>query len=103
MAFPRQQPKAAQEQPRQEQPKEDRKPVKSWSFPSSGGFIEVSVWENQVQGDNGERVSHSVTFQRSYKQGSGWQHTKSVFAKDVPILLILLHKAFDWVFEQTQK
>jgi hypothetical protein len=97
MASQPQPPKPAPQQP------EERKPVQSWSYPSSGGYIEVSVWENQIQGDNGERVSHSVTFQRSYKQGQTWQHTKSVFARDIPILRFLLEKAFDWTFEEGQK
>jgi len=84
-------------------PKAERKPVRSWSLASSGGFIEVSVWANPIEGDVEGQVSYSVTFQRSYKQGRAWRHAKSVFAKDLPVLIALLQKAFDWVLEQNQK
>lgn len=74
--------------------KEKPQPVESFRYPSSGGTLEVSIWENLVEGKNGERVAHSVTIRRSYHDGKGWKESKSLFPQDLPVLVLALQEAF---------
>ena len=72
------------------------KPVESFAFPSSGGRIEVSVWENVQEGEDGGRVNYSVTLQRSYfdKGSEEWKRSKSLFPADIPVAVHALQQAY---------
>lgn len=63
---------------------QSNKPVKANRF----GAIEASIWEN-ASADG--RISHSVTFSRSYKDGDEWK-TSTSFRNEH---LLLLAKAAD--------
>ena len=81
-----------------QQQSEEKKarPVEIFKFPSSGGIIEVSVWENVQEGEDGERVNYSVTLQRSYfdKGSEEWKRSKSLFPADIPVAVHALQQAY---------
>ena len=61
------------------------------------GRLEVSVWENQIDTDDGEKTAFAVSFQRSYKDGKEWKRTQALRATDCLVLAHLLGQAFDWI------
>ena len=64
-------------------------------------FIEVSVWANEVQLQNKDKVElYAVSLQRSFKQGDNWEHTTTMRPQDLLPLSHLLTKAYDFISEQ---
>ena len=55
----------------------------------------MAIWQREVPGNNGSRMTHTCTFERSYKDASGnWQSTKSFFVADLPKLRLIIDKAY---------
>jgi len=64
----------------------------------------VSVWRNTHQGQDGERTVFSVSFHRSYKDDQGnWQQTETLFAGDIPPLVLGLQKAYDYILSRRRR
>lgn len=79
-------------------------PVVSFSARSSGGSLEVSVWENWIEVDGREVKTFAVSFQRSYKtEKDGWQKTRTLRTGDLLPASNLLTKAYDWINEQPRE
>ena len=92
------QPEAAQP----DRPKQ-KPAAKFGPYPAGSGFIEVSVWRNTHQGQDGERTVFSVSFHRSYKDDQGnWQQTKTLFPADIPPLVLGLQKAYDYILSRRE-
>src|SRR2546421_91794 len=82
---------------------EKKRPVFSMKLRSDRTtVIEVAVWADEVQYQEGPSIQPSITVQRSYKTDDGWknQDKPSFRQHDLPILFFLLEKAQAWVFEQ---
>lgn len=62
------------------------------------GKIKASIWENDTP--NGTR--HNVTVSRLYKDGEQWKDSQSFGRDDLPILMKVIDRAHDWIFEASQ-
>lgn len=83
---------------------ESKAPVASFGpYPTGSGLIEVSVWENVVTLEQGERLVYGVSFNRSYRDGDSWKQSKSLRAGDIPVLCHALSKAFDYIMEHQER
>ena len=70
-------------------------------YPAGSGLIEVSVWRNTHHSQDGERTVFSVSFHRSYKDDQGnWAKTKTLFAADIPPLLVGLNRAYEYILSR---
>ena len=73
-------------------------------YATGSGFVEVSVWKNTCQGQNGERTVYSVSFHRSYKDDANeWQKSQSLFTSDIPPLILGLNKAYEFILSRKQR
>lgn len=64
------------------------------------GGVTASVWSNE----NGEKVSYSTSFEKSYKDDKGeWQTSTSYFPSDLLALSKAADLAHTWVLEQYGK
>ena len=63
------------------------------------GGIKASVWENQRANDQGRVVTqHSVRFQKSYLDSNDeWKQSDYFYAADLPKLVLVAQKAFEFV------
>jgi hypothetical protein len=64
------------------------KPVKK----VSAHGVTVSVWENEGKNDS---KYHTVSIQRSYKDGDEWKNTETLRMNDVPAAVAALQKAYE--------
>lgn len=73
-------------------------PVQSWKVGApGGGFIEVAVWAKEVgQGDN-QFTAYSTSVNRSYNDNGEWKNTTSLRHEHIPIAVLLMQKAYEWV------
>lgn len=70
-------------------------PVKKFK----AGPISATIWENQVQNQQGQTVSFkSISFDRNYKDANGdWQKTNSLRMADLPRAILVLNKAYEFL------
>ena len=65
------------------------------------GGCTASVFENNVNGVNGNTTLRSVTLQRTYKAKDGnFQHTSSFKLNDIPKAVLALEKAYDYLLSE---
>ena len=81
------------------------KPVITFGpYATGSGFVEVSVWKNVHPGQNGDRTVYSVSFHRSYKDDANeWQKSQSLFASDIPPLILGLNKAYEFILSRKRE
>lgn len=60
------------------------------------GRIKAAIWENPVE----ERVRHSVTVQRLYKDGEAWKTSESFGRDDLPLVCKVLDQAHTWILDR---
>ena len=73
---------------------ENSKPVKSYKAAN----IEASVWENFVEQDGETKVRHSVKIQKQFRKSEGnYEKTAYFFRDDLPKLIIVAQKAFEFI------
>ena len=67
--------------------------------PYAGG-IGVAVWVNTIENENGRQQRRSITIApRRYRDRSGeWKDSGSFRPSDIPILLVSLQKALEYVY-----
>jgi len=70
-----------------------KQPIRTFN----SGVLTVSVWENTAQKDGETFTTHSVTIQRSFRDGNEWKQSTSLRNKDLPIVQIMLTKAFEFM------
>lgn len=68
-----------------------QKPVKTFRLRG----ISASIFANQAQGEDGEYTFHKVCFERAYKDGVDWKYTGSFSRNDLPVLQVVLQRAFE--------
>jgi len=70
------------------------KPIKDFR---SGG-IQASVWRNEVQKDGDTVVRNSVKIQKRFKNEKGdYENTDYYFRDDLPRLILVAQKAFEFI------
>ena len=62
------------------------------------GGVSASVWRNETQQKGQAVVTHSVSIQKRYRDGSGqWQTSGSFFMDDLPKLELVVRKAYEFL------
>jgi hypothetical protein len=74
---------------------EKDKPIKDFR---AGGGIQASVWRNKVEKNGQTVVRHSVRIQKQFRKDSGdYQETDYYFRDDLPKLILVAQKAFEFI------
>src|SRR5438876_2290740 len=60
----------------------------------------VSVFRNYATVRDQERTFHSVSMQRSYKDGEAYKTTHSLGKDDLPAMQLLLAQAWEWMVHE---
>jgi hypothetical protein len=71
------------------------KPVKTFRLRG----ISASIFPNHAQSDGRDIIFHKVSVQRSYKDGDEWKHTTSFGRDDLPVLQIVLQRAWEFILD----
>lgn len=58
------------------------------------GTVKAAIWRDQA----GENTFHNVTFSRLYKDGESWKSSDSFGRDDLPKLVLVAEKAYEWIF-----
>ena len=70
------------------------KPVKDFR----AGNIQASVWRNEVDKNGQTVVRHSVRIQKQFRNDDGdYQETNYFFRDDLPKLILVAQKAFEFI------
>ena len=70
------------------------KPIKDFR----AGNIQGSVWRNELNKDGQKVVRHSVRIQKQYrKKDGGYENTEYYFSDDLPRLMLVARKAFEFI------
>ncbi len=72
----------------------DSKPIKDFR----AGNIQASVWRNEIQKEGQTVVRHSVRIQKQFrKDGGDYQETNYYFRDDLPKLILVAQKAYEYI------
>ena len=72
----------------------DSKPIKDFR----AGNIQASVWRNEVDKNGQTVVRHSVRIQKQFRNDKGdYQETDYYFRDDLPKLILVAQKAFEYI------
>ena len=72
----------------------DSKPIKDFR----AGNIQASVWRNEIQKDGQTVVRYSVKIQKQFRKDDGnYQETNYYFRDDIPRLILVAQKAFEFI------
>jgi hypothetical protein len=70
------------------------KPVKDYR----SGSIQASIWRNEEDKDGQTVVRHSVRIQKQFRNDDGdYQETNYYFRDDIPRLILVAQKAFEYI------
>ena len=70
------------------------KPIKDFR----SGNIQASIWRNEVDKDGHTVVRHSVRIQKQFRNDDGdYQETTYYFRDDIPRLILVAQKAFEFI------
>lgn len=73
---------------------ENEKPVKDFRC----GNIQASVWKNEVEKNGQTVVRHSVRIQKQFRKDDGdYQDTNYYFRDDLPKLILVAQKSFEFI------
>jgi len=73
---------------------DNSKPIKDFR----AGNIKASVWRNEVDKDGHTVVRHSVRIQKQYRNKDGdYESTEYYFRDDLPRLILVAQKAFEFI------
>ena len=61
--------------------------------------VKASVFENQGKSGSESVVFHKVSLQRVYRDGNEWKTTQSFGRDDIPVVRLLLQRAWEWLLE----
>lgn len=89
---------------RQQEQNGGNEPVYARSYFSSGGYVNIAVFENYVNGQNGERLVYGFKVKRSYKDDKGeYKDTASFQEGDLAVLAMALSNAAAWIDNQQRQ
>ena len=74
---------------------EKTKPVKSFRLRG----VSVAVFENHTQSEGRDVTFHKVSVQKTYKEGEEFKTTTSFGRDDLPVVQMLLGRAWEWILE----
>jgi len=60
------------------------------------GAIKATIWQNETTAG----MRHNVNVCRLYKDGEQWKQTESFGRDDLPLVIKVLDKVHDWIFDQ---
>jgi hypothetical protein len=70
------------------------KPIKDFR---SGG-VQASIWRNEVEKNGQTVVRHSVRIQKQFRKEDGnYEQTEYYFRDDLPKLILVAQKAFEFI------
>ena len=73
---------------------ENNKPIKDFR----SGNIQASVWKNQFEKDGQILVRYSVRIQKQFrKDGGDYKETNYYFRDDIPKLILVAQKAYEYL------
>jgi len=73
---------------------EDSKPIKTFR----AGNIQASIWRKEVEKDGRTVIRYSVRVQKQYRKEDGnYENTKYYFPDDLPKLILVAQKAFEFI------
>ena len=73
---------------------EKSKPIKDYR----SGNIQASIWRNEEDKDGQTVVRHSVRIQKQFRKDDGdYQETNYYFRDDIPRLILVAQKAFEYI------
>jgi len=61
--------------------------------------VSASIFANQAKSDGRDITFHKVSLQRSYKDGDEWKQTSSFGRDDLPIVNLVLKRAWEFVLD----
>ncbi|MBM4073627.1 MAG: hypothetical protein FJ271_32610 [Planctomycetes bacterium] len=61
--------------------------------------ISASIFANKAKTDGKDITFHKLKLQRAYKNGEEWKHTESFGRDDVPVLQLVLQRAWEAMLE----
>ncbi len=72
-----------------------QKPVKVFRLRG----ISASIFANPATVDGREFTFHKVSLQRSYKDGNEWKQTTSLGRDDLPVVNLVLQRAWEFILD----
>ena len=73
---------------------EKTKPIKDFK----SGNVQASIWRNEVDKDGQTVVRHSVRIQKQFRDDDGdYKETNYYFRDDIPKLILVAQKAFEFI------
>jgi hypothetical protein len=73
---------------------EKSKPIKNFR----SGNIQASIWRNEVDKEGQTVVHHSVRIQKQFRNDEdNYQETNYYFREDIPRLILVAQKAFEFI------
>ena len=61
--------------------------------------VSASIFANHAKVDGQDRTFHKVSVQRAYKDGDEWKHTSSFGRDDLPVLTMVLQRAWEFILD----
>ncbi len=61
--------------------------------------ISASVFANRAKSEGRDITFHKVSVQRSYKDGDDWKQTTSFGRDDLPVLNLVLKRAWEFILD----
>ena len=65
--------------------------------------ISASIFENKTTVDGREVTFRKVSVTRSYKDGDDWKHTTSFGRDDLPVVNLVVQRAYEWILDTEAK
>ncbi|MHB9071260.1 MAG: hypothetical protein ACYC54_12950 [Sedimentisphaerales bacterium] len=73
---------------------QNSKPIKSFK----AGSIEASIWKQEVKKNGQTVIGHSVRIQKQFRnKDKNYEKTDYYFRDDLPKLILVAQKAFDFI------
>ncbi len=61
--------------------------------------ISASIFQNHGKSDSRDVTFHKVSVQRHYKDGDEWKNTTSFGRDDLPVVSLLLQRAWEYILD----
>lgn len=61
--------------------------------------VSASIFANKVKVEGKDITFHKVSVQRSYKDGDDWKHTSSFGRDDLPVVNMVLQRAWEFILD----
>jgi hypothetical protein len=61
--------------------------------------VSASIFANHAKSDGRDITFHKVSIQRSYKDGEEWKQTTSLGRDDLPVVNLVLKRAWEFILD----